>query len=55
MHEGEFEGIEPTGEEFEFAVMGTFRIENERVAEIWLLPDRLGLMEQLGVVEPPEE
>lgn len=52
-HDGEFDGIEPTGEEFEIPVMGMFRFEDGRVTEVWLLPDRLGLMQQLGIVEPP--
>lgn len=54
-HEGEFNGIEPTGEEFEIAVMGMFRVKDGRVAEVWLLADQFGLMRQLGIVEPPDE
>lgn len=54
-HDGEFDGIEPTGEEVEFPVMGTFRVEDGRVGEVWLVADQLGLLEQLGVIEPPSE
>lgn len=51
-HEAEFQGLEPTGESVEFPAMGTFRIEDERIAEVWLVADQLVLMQQLGVVEP---
>lgn len=54
-HDGEFDGIEATGEEVEFPAMGMFRVEDERIADVWLVADRLGLMEQLGAVEPPAE
>lgn len=52
-HEGEFAGIEPTGNEVEIANMLFTRIEDGQIAERWLLPDMLGLLAQLGVVEPP--
>lgn len=52
-HEGEFMGIEPTGEDFEFGAMGIFRVENERITEVWLEADRLGHLQQLGVVDSP--
>lgn len=54
-HEGEYNGIEPTGEEVEVPAMGMFRIEDDQLTEVWLEPDQLGLMQQLGVVEPPGE
>lgn len=54
-HEGEFMGIEPTGNEVEIANMLFTRIEEGQIAERWLLPDTFGLMQQLGVVEPPGE
>lgn len=52
-HEGEFMGIEPTGEEFEVQNMVFTRIEDGKIAERWVQPDMLGLMQQLGVIEPP--
>jgi predicted ester cyclase len=54
-HEGEFMGIEPTGTEVEIVNMLFTRIEDGQIAERWLLPDTLGLLQQLGVVEPPGE
>jgi steroid delta-isomerase-like uncharacterized protein len=48
-HDGEFMGIEPTGKEFEIQTMAFFRMEDGKVAEWWMQPDTLGLMQQLGV------
>jgi predicted ester cyclase len=52
-HEGEFAGVEPTGNEVEIANMLFTRVEDGRIAERWLLPDTLGLLAQLGAVDPP--
>lgn len=54
-HEGEFMGVEPTGTEFEVANMVFTRIEDGQIVERWVQPDMLGLMQQLGVVELPDE
>lgn len=54
-HDGEYEGIEPTGEETELPVMGQFRVEDGLVVEAWIEADQLRLLQQLGVVEPPGE
>lgn len=54
-HEGEFLGIEPTGEEVEVTSMAVIRVEDGQLAEWWNHPDRFGLFQQLGVVEPPGE
>ena len=54
-HEGEFMGIEATNEEFEVQNMVFTRIEDAKIAERWVQPDMLGLMQQLGVVESPTE
>lgn len=51
--EGEFMGIEPTDQEFEIQNMVFTRIEDGRIAERWIQPDMLGMLQQLGVVEPP--
>lgn len=50
-HEGEFEGIPPTGKDVEVPASGLFQVENEKISEVWLTYDRLGLLQQLGVVE----
>ena len=52
-HEGEFQNIEPTGKEFEVQNMIFTRIEDGKIAERWVQPDMLGLMQQLGVVDRP--
>lgn len=52
-HDGEFMGIEPTGESFEIENMVITRIEDGLVAERWVQPDMLGLLTQLGVVDLP--
>lgn len=50
-HQGEFQGIEPAGAEVEIPVMMMFRFEDGKVAEVWLYPDRLGMLQQLGAVK----
>ena len=52
-HEGELMGMEPTGESFEVGNMVFTRIEDGKIAERWLQPDTLGMLEQLGIVSPP--
>lgn len=54
-HEGEFMGIEPTHSEVEVANTLFTRIEDGLIVERWLLVDTLGLLQQLGVVDPPGE
>lgn len=51
VHEGPFMGIEPTGREFEIQNMVFTHLRDGQIAERWVQPDMLGLMEQLGVVE----
>lgn len=52
-HDGPFMGIDPTGTAVEIQNMVFTRVENGKIAERWVLPDMLSLLEQLGVVEPP--
>lgn len=54
-HEGEFMGIEPTGEEVEVTGMNITRLEDSKWAEGYELWDMFGLLHQLGVVEQPGE
>lgn len=42
-----------TGHTVEWTGMAMYRVEGDRIAEIWLEEDRLGLLEQLEGVGPP--
>lgn len=42
--------LAPTGASFQIAAVWLCRIENGRIAEIWSLPDGLGLARQLGAI-----
>lgn len=52
-HQGELWGIPPTGKEVEITNMSMSRIEGGKMAEEWPAPDRLGMMQQLGVIGQP--
>jgi steroid delta-isomerase-like uncharacterized protein len=52
-HTGEYRDVEPTGRTVEWTGIGMYRIEDGEIAEIWLEEDRLGLLQQLEVVERP--
>lgn len=54
-HQGEFQGIPPTGRQVTATGVGIGRIENGRIAETWAEYDALGMMQQLGVVPAPEQ
>jgi len=54
-HQGEFQGIPPTGNQVVATGVGIGRIENGRIAESWAAYDALGLMQQLGVVQQPAQ
>jgi predicted ester cyclase len=46
-HEGEFQGIPPTGRQVAATGVGIGRIEDGRIVEAWAAYDALGLMQQL--------
>ena len=56
-HTGEFLGIPPTGREIALRSIHIVRYRDDREIETWALQDRLGLMQQLGVIPdgPPAE
>jgi steroid delta-isomerase-like uncharacterized protein len=49
-HKGEFSGIPPTGKSFSITGVDISRISNGKCVEGWGYADRLGLMQQLGVI-----
>ena len=49
-HTGDFLGVPPTGREVALRTAHIVRYENGREVETWALQDRMGLMQQLGVI-----
>ena len=47
-HQGEFEGIPPTGYQVRYEGAQIIMIVDNKISECWALEDHLGLMMQLG-------
>lgn len=54
-HEGSFMGVEPTHNDIEMSGMTLARVEDGQAIEMWSQYDALGLMGQIGAIEPPSE
>lgn len=54
-HQGDFQGIPPTGARVEATGVGIGRIDNGKIAESWAEYDALGMMQQLRVVPERSE
>jgi predicted ester cyclase len=52
---GQLGNIAPTGKTTEFSRIGIFRLENGKIAEIWMLNDFFRSYQQLGVLPPTRE
>jgi len=48
---GSFAGNLPTGNKVEINSIRIYRIADNKIVETWAMQDRLGLMEQLGLVQ----
>ncbi|MCQ3973783.1 MAG: ester cyclase [Anaerolineae bacterium] len=53
-HQGEFQGIPPTGKKIEVTATVVDRIVDGKMVEHWSTMDNLSLMQQLGVIPVPE-
>lgn len=47
--EKQYGALAPTGESFDSVGFQRYRIEDGRVAEVWVLPNAIGMLRQLGV------
>lgn len=52
-HEGEFQGVPPSGKQIEMTGITIFRIANDKLIEGWTNEDVLGMLQQLGAVPAP--
>lgn len=50
-HTGEYKGVEPTGLQATWTGQAIYRVAGDRIAEIWIEEDRLGLLEQLELID----
>lgn len=48
-HEGEFMGMPPSGRAFNLGAVEVFEVKDGKITARWGVPDRAGLMEQLGL------
>ena len=53
-HQDEFMGIPPTEKTISVDVIDIFRVTGGKILEHWAVADMLGLMQQLGVISPPD-
>jgi predicted ester cyclase len=51
---GQFGPMPPTGKTFDITVIDIMHFKDGKLIEHWGVPDRLGLMEQLGMKPPPK-
>lgn len=54
-HDGEFRGNEATGTQVDVQGTTILRFENNQVVEGWTIFDELGLLQQIGAIDSPEE
>jgi predicted ester cyclase len=52
-NDGTYMGHPPTGRTFRIHVFDVIRVRGGRIVEHWGVPDRLGVLFQLGAVAPP--
>jgi steroid delta-isomerase-like uncharacterized protein len=53
-HEGEFQGIPPTGEQVTITGISIYRVANGKLVEGWTSANILGLLQQIGAAPVPE-
>ncbi|MCX6047915.1 MAG: ester cyclase [Chloroflexi bacterium] len=49
-HLGSFMGVAPSGKPITFSVIDILRLENDKIVEHWAIQDRLGMMQQFGLL-----
>ncbi|MGH3165864.1 MAG: ester cyclase, partial [Trebonia sp.] len=52
-HDGDFQGIPPTGKTLTWTGITIVRIADGKIVERWANVDVLAILRQLGVVPPP--
>jgi predicted ester cyclase len=53
-HKGVFMGAPPSGARATWGFINIYRIVDDKVVEVWSEGDHLGLMQQIGLIPPPQ-
>ena len=53
-HTGEFMGVPASGKQVSWMTIGIVRLANGKIVEFWNSPDRMGMLQQVGVLPAPE-
>lgn len=51
---GDFQGVPPTGKRVAASAISIERIQDGKIVERWLSYDQIGMMQQLGLIPPPQ-
>lgn len=54
IHSGDLQGLPPTGRQIAIGAFFVQRIRDGKIVEQWFLFDQLSMMQQLGIVPPPQ-
>jgi steroid delta-isomerase-like uncharacterized protein len=54
IHSGDFQGLRPTGKQIAIGAIIIERIQDGKTVEHWSLFDQLSMMQQLGLIPPPQ-
>jgi len=54
IHSGNFQSLPPTGKQIAMGAIVVQRIKEGKIVEHWPLFDLMGMMQQLGLVPPPQ-
>jgi steroid delta-isomerase-like uncharacterized protein len=53
-HDGNFQGLPPTGKQIEIEAYIVERLRDGKTVEHWSLFDQMTMMQQLGIIPPPQ-
>jgi predicted ester cyclase len=53
VHDGDLNGIAPTGKPVDIDIALTYRIANGKIVDHWMLADQLTMLQQIGVFPTP--
>jgi len=54
-HQGASLGMPPTGKQFTMPGIGIFRLDGGKAAELWVIYDQWGMLQQLGLAPAPTQ